>query len=289
MKKQNFLAFIALALPILFWGSAFPSIRYALSGYTPMEIATLRFIIASLLLVIYSKIKKFGLPEIRDLPMILFFSLTGVVLYHLPLNTGAKTVTAGTISLLNATAPVFTAILSFFIVREKMRGKGWVGISISFLGAGILASNIGGGISFSFGALWILFAAFSESFYFIYQKKLLSKYGALPLTTYVIWFGALMMLPFSGNLFESVISASISSSCAVLYLGIFPTAIAYVLWAYDLCKFPASRVASLLYLSPVIAISLGWFWLGENPSVLSLVGGALAIGGVACVQRAKYE
>ncbi|MPN01841.1 hypothetical protein SDC9_149053 [bioreactor metagenome] len=98
-----------------------------------------------------------------------------------------------------------------------------------------------------------------------------------------------MMLPFSGNLFESVISASISSSCAVLYLGIFPTAIAYVLWAYDLCKCPASRVASLLYLSPVIAISLGWFWLGENPSVLSLVGGALAIGGVACVQRAKYE
>lgn len=285
--KNKILLFLALSLPILSWGSAFPGIRYALSGYTPIQIASLRFVIASILLMFFALLKGFGFPDKRDIPMISFLALTGVLMYHVPLNTGARTVTAGTVSLLNSTAPVFTALLSIFLIGERIQAKGWLGIFLSFSGAGLLAFSNGKGFSFSFGAMWILFAAFSESFYFIYQKGLLFKYGAVRLTTYVVWFGALMMLPFSGNLISALQNAPAGATLAVVYMGIFPTAIAYVLWAYDLSIFPASRVASLLYLSPVISIFLGWVWLGEKPGFLTIGGGIIAILGVYCVQRSR--
>lgn len=285
--KSKAILILALALPILSWGSAFPSIRYALSGYLPIQIATLRFVTASLLLMAYALMKGFGLPDKRDIPMFAFLSLTGVVMYHLPLNMGARTVTAGTVSLLNATAPVFTALLSAFLIRERIQVTGWLGIIISFTGAGLLAFSNGRGFSFSFGAMWILFAAFSESFFFIFQRGLLLKYGAVRLTTYVVWFGAIMMLPFSGDLVSALRNAPAGATVAVVYMGIFPTAIAYVLWAYDLSIFPASRVASLLYLSPVISIFLGWVWLGEKPGLLTIGGGILAILGVSFVQRSR--
>lgn len=278
-----------LALPILSWGSAFPSIRYALSSYAPIQIATLRFVMASTILVSYGLIKGLGFPDKRDIPMLVFLSLTSVVLYHVPLNMGARTVTAGTVSFLNSTAPVFTALLSLFVIKERIQAKGWLGIFISFLGAGLLAFSNGNGFSFSVGAIWILFAAFSESFYFIYQRGLLLKYGAVKLTTYVVCVGALLMLPFSGDLVGAIRSASKGASIAVLYMGIFPTGIAYVLWAYSLSIFPASRVASLLNLSPVISILLGWFWLGEKLTSVSTLGGFLAILGVLFFQSSKIE
>jgi drug/metabolite transporter (DMT)-like permease len=286
-NKNKVLLFLALGLPILSWGSAFPGIRYALSGYAPIQIASLRFVIASALLLGYALFKGFGLPDKRDIPMISFLAITGVLLYHVPLNTGARTVTAGTVSLLNSTAPVFTALLSSALIGERIQSRGWLGIFLSFTGAGLLAFSNGKGFSFSFGAAWILFAAFSESFYFIYQKGLLFKYGAVRLTTYVVWFGAVIMLPFSGNLMSALRDAPTGATLAVIYMGIFPTAIAYVLWAYDLSILPASRVASLLYLSPVISIFLGWVWLGEKPGFLTIGGGIIAILGVYCVQRSR--
>ena len=289
INKNNILIFLALSLPILSWGSAFPSIRVALGGYSPVQIALIRFLTGSSMLVIYGLYRKMGLPDRRDLPMIFFLAITGIALYHIPLNMGSRTINAGTVSLLNATAPVFTAILSMLLIRERLQLKGWIGIGTSFTGAALLALNGGNGVSIAFGALWVLFAAFSESFYFIYQKGLVKKYGPVNLTTYVFMAGTLIMLPFSQGLVSAAKQAPVEATVAAIYMGIFPTAIAYVLWAYDMSLFPASRVASLLYLSPVISIIIGWIWLKEIPNLFMLIGGTLAIAGVSIVQSSRIK
>ncbi|GAJ02583.1 unnamed protein product, partial [marine sediment metagenome] len=85
--------------------------------------------------------------------------------------------TAGSASLLIASAPIFTAILAMLILKEKIKPWGWVGILISFLGVSLVARGEGGGIRFEPSAFLILLAAISTSFYFVLQKPYLKKYS----------------------------------------------------------------------------------------------------------------
>jgi len=85
------------------------------------------------------------------------------------------------------------------------------------------------------------------------------------------------------GLVQSIKNAPIESTLAIVYMGIFPEALAYASWAYVLSRIPASLAGSYLYLSPVLAIFIAWIWLDEVPAFLSLVGGFLALMGVVIV------
>ena len=282
-RQVDIKTFTPVLVSIVFWSSAFAGIRYALLNYSPGHLALLRFLVASGVLVVYAVCNHVSVPNLRDIPKIMVFGFLGVAVYHTALNYGEISVTAGSASLLIASTPALTALFAVIFLKEKMNRWGWVGIATSFFGVFLVTLGEGHGLQFDFGAILVLVAALSSSAYFVFQKPLIEKYGALPLTTYVICAGTFFMLIFLPGLPQAIFSAPLYSTLSVVYLGAFPGALAYVTWTQALSKAPASLVSSFLYLSPVLAIFIAWALLNEIPSLISLVGGVISILGIMIV------
>jgi drug/metabolite transporter (DMT)-like permease len=282
-KRTDGRTLIAMGVTLLFWSSAFAGIRAALRTYTPTHLVVFRFLVASTALAIYAALTRMRLPDKRDLPPILLIGFLGITAYHVALAYGQVTVTAGAASLLIASGPIFTALLATAFLGERLKIWGWFGIVLSFIGVSLIALGEGKGMKFDPGAFLILLSAFCAGVYFVLQKPYLRKYSALELTAYSIWAGTFFMLFFLPGLTQAVGKAPINATLAVIYLGVFPAALAYVTWTYVLSRFPASNAVSFLYLNPALAILVAWIWLGEIPTTLSLMGGILAILGVVLV------
>jgi drug/metabolite transporter (DMT)-like permease len=274
-----------LIVTLLLWASAFAGIRAALPSYSPGALILLRFLIASVALMLYALITRLRLPDLRDIPALLLLGFFGITVYQAGLTFGEQNVPAGTASFLISFVPCLTALFAVLFLKERLSRWGWFGVVISFLGITIIAFGTGSGLSFTPDTLWILLAAFSESVYFIFQKNYLRKYSGIELTTYTIWAGTLFMLVFVPELVQQLPVAALPATLAIVYMGLFPAAIAYVTWAYTLAYLPASRASSFLNFSPILAIIIAWIWLREIPAPLAIWGGVLVVIGVLFVNK----
>jgi drug/metabolite transporter (DMT)-like permease len=276
---------IAIGITILLWASSFAAVRASLQAFTPGHIALFRFLIASVLLAVFTLITRIKLPKLKDIPVIFLLGFLGIAAFHTAQNYGQVTVTAGSAAMIVSSVPIFTAMLATIFLGEKLKLWGWLGIFISFLGVFLIALGEREGVKFDPGVFILLLAAIAAATYFVLQKPYLIRYSALQLVTYMIWAGTLFLLVFTPGLIEEVTSAPIEATVATIYLGIFPSAVAYVTWSYALSRAPASIVVSFLYLQPVFAVIIAFIWLNEIPVLISIIGGVVTILGVFVVNK----
>lgn len=279
---------LALLTSVMLWGAGFTGIRVALAGYSPSHLALLRFLSASATILVYALVAGVRPPARKDLPYILIMGFVSITVYHVALNAGERTVTAGSASMLIASGPIFSALLARVALDERLRVWGWIGIAISFLGVSLIAMGEGGGVHFNLGAFLVLIAAMATGISVVMQKHYLKTYNVTDFCTHLILAGTLFLLVFLPGLGTAIRHAPPKATLAVLYLGVFPAAIAYLTWGYVLKRIPASVAASSLYAVPIFAILIGWMVLREVPSAASIVGGALAFAGVTLVNTKGY-
>jgi drug/metabolite transporter (DMT)-like permease len=283
--KLDLKTLTAVTVTILSWGSAFAGIRAALAAYSPAHVALLRYGTASVALAVYAVVTGMKLPALKDVPGLAGIGLLGIAFYNVALNYGQTVVPAATASFLIASAPVWMAVIAYFLYNEKLRMWGWVGSAVSFAGVAVIAMGRSGRLQVELHALIILSCALATAIYSLGQKRFLAKYSALQCTAYAIWFGTLCMLPLGSGAAAAVAAAPASATLSVLYIGIVPGALGYVTWSYALSRLPASVAGTFLYLVPAMALLTGWVWLREVPSPVSLVGGGLVLAGVVLVNQ----
>jgi drug/metabolite transporter (DMT)-like permease len=274
-------ALAAAAITLLLWSSAFPGIRAALMGYSPGDLVLLRFLIASLALGLWAFTARMPLPAWKDWPGMVALGILGIAGYQIALSFGQKTITAGAAALIVALTPVFMALFGRILLGESLALIGWLGSLISFVGIALVSFGESGSFRWSPGVTLVLLATLATSLFFVLQRPYLKRYSPLQMTTLGIWAGTAMMaaiwLP---SLADAVAHAPRSATLAVVYMGLLPGALAYVTWAFALSRMPAPVLGNSLYLEPPLVIAIAFVWLGELPSVLTILGGVIAIAGV---------
>lgn len=279
---------VALIVTVVLWATAFAVIKSAGTEYGAGELALLRFVTAGVTLSIGALFQGTRLPRGRHIAWFFVSGLLCVALYHPLLNYGEQVVSAGTAALLINTAPVWVAIFAIFLLGEKLSWRKSLGIATGFVGIVLLVIGRSGTLSLQPESLLIVLAAMCAALYVITQKKYLADFGALDFTLWTVWAGVLLLLPWFGwATVQRVQHASFHATLEVVYLGIFPAAIAYMTFAYVTIRMSAATALSIMYLVPAMAMVMAWPYLGEVPTLLGLTGGALAIAGVIIVNSAK--
>ena len=192
--------------------------------------------------------------------------------------------------------PILVAIMAGIFLKEGFPRWLLIGSTVAFAGVAVIALGSGqaqpSGESSTAdlaGVALCLLAAVLAAVSVIIQKPVVRKFPAAQATWFGIVVGALCCLPFAGQLVSEVQAAPPQATLALVYLGVFPTAIAFTTWAYALSLVDAGKLAATTYLVPGTTVLISWLLLGEIPTAWGLVGGLVCLVGVGLTRRRTRE
>jgi drug/metabolite transporter (DMT)-like permease len=279
-------ALLAALVTVVLWASAFVGIRAAGEDLSPGALSLARISLGSAILGGFVLARRERLPGRTDLPLLLVIGVCWFGLYNLALNEAEQRIDAGTASMLVNVGPILIAVLAGILLREGFPRTLVVGCAIAFGGVVVIGlATSERGVAAGWGTVLCVLAAASYAVAVVAQKPLLSRVPALSLTWLACTIGAVVCLPFAPQLADELGEAPASSIAWVVYLGVFPTSIGFMTWAYALSRTSAGRMGATTYLVPPIAILIAWALLDETPPLLALAGGALCLVGVVITRR----
>ncbi|WP_055552237.1 DMT family transporter [Streptomyces sp. NBRC 110028] len=279
-------AVAAAAVTVVLWASAFVSIRSAGSAYSPGALALGRLLAGSVALGAISLIRRVGWPPRAAWPGIACSGFLWFGVYMVALNWGERLVDAGTAAMVVNIGPILIALLSAKLLGEGLPRPLLWGMAVSFSGAIVVGVSMSGsGGASVLGVLLCLVAAVSYASGVVSQKPALRHGGALQVTTFGCLIGTVTCLPFAGTLVSEAARAPLSATLNMVYLGLFPTALAFTTWAFALARTTAGRMGATTYVVPALVVLMSWLVLDEVPGALTLAGGALCLAGVGVARR----
>lgn len=275
---------------MVFWGTSFVATKTLLLEIKPVTIIILRLLIASFLLttIAISTKRNFSI-NLKSHGWIFILALVAV--FHLWIQvTGLQFTTAANTGWIIGTAPIFMAIMGLFFFKEKITLLGFLGIVLAIFGLLILfgkgdITNIG--FIENKGDLLVLGSAFTWGVYSTVNKKISLTYSPLMTILYLFLMMTVIIIPFNLNseTIASVVHLSRNGWLLVLFLGLFCSGIAYVIWAQALRDMESAKVGAFLYLEPLVTVAAAGFFLKEEITLLMIFSGLLITIGVFLVNK----
>lgn len=270
-----------LLLLALIWGVNFSVIKIALGELHPLAFNALRFPLAALVLYVLLRARgPLARPDRDDLPRIVALGILGHVVYQLLFITGVDLTSAGNASLLLATTPVWTLLLSVARGHERPTALVWVGV-FGTLGGMVLVVTGGEGVGGGSlrGDLLMVAASLGWSFYTVGSRTLVQRYGALPMTAWTLWIGAVGVVLVGAPWVAGTPLGDVSPGAwgGIAYAGALGIAVSYLLWYNGVRRLGNARTAVYSNVVPVVALAAAWLWLGEVPTTLQLTGASVIL------------
>lgn len=283
---RGWLTWAALGVTVVLWASAFVGIRaaahdFSAGGLTLGRIAVGTLALTLVLAVVRRAARPAPLPRGRTLALVAVWGVAWFGVYNLALNAAEQHLDAGTAALLVNIAPMLVAVLAGLLLGEGFPRRLMAGVVVAFAGVAVIAAATSDGRFDAVGVVLGLVAALVYAGATVLQKHLLPRVDALTMTWLGCLAGTVACLPFLPALVREAAAAPASSVGAVVYLGVFPTAVAFLTWGYALARSSAGRTAATTYAVPPIVVVMSWLLLDEVPPAAALVGGVLALAGVA--------
>lgn len=274
-----------ILLAVFFWGSAFVGISLSLPSYSPLAIALGRTLIAAFLAALLYFYKRATIQKLSlsDRIKAALLGMLGMGIYTLSLSIGEKTVPAGVAGFIVGQMPLIASVLAVIFLKEKVKPKLWVGIGISILGLFLITMAGQHSFSYQSGLLWVIISAFCGAAYTCMQKSMVKRVETMPFICHAIW-GSTFLLGLIAFVIKEPLTAQFQSATplatsSIIYLGCFPSLIAYIGWSYAISKVNIAKAGVLLYGMPLVGGVLAWWLLAEKPMPLALVGMGLAFMG----------
>jgi len=278
------MVYFKLLLTAFFWGGTFIAGRILAGSVGPYSAAFLRFLVASVFLVLFTAKVEGRMPKLtpKTMPGVVLLGMTGVFSYNVFFFKGLNLIEAGRAAIVIANNPVFITLLSALLFGERLTVIKGAGVLLSVTGAlvvitrGDLAAVAGGGIGK--GELMIFGCVASWVAYSLIGKKVMTDLSPLSAVACSAVIGAAALLP--AALFEGLAADAPAYRpvdwIAIFYLGFFGTVLGFVWYYQGIQRIGPARASLFINFVPISAVILAFLILGE-PLTPSLAAGALLV------------
>lgn len=292
-KQSNAISILSVLGALILWSSSFVAIKFAYTTYPPITLAVVRFIVATIILGALTLLPQNRVRlEKKDILTVAVCGLTGIMLYAVLQNIAMQWTSASSATLIIASYPIITLLLESLIYKTKLSAIKIVAILIAIVGVVILSyvkaeSRLEGEL---LGILLLVLAGVVWAVYNFMTKKVVNRYPPITLLFYSTLFGTILMLPLALIERGQWQQPTLISFSMMMFLGVFCSVIAFLLYNRGLKTMSASTVTSMLNLVPIFGVFFSWLLLGEQVTLRKFVGGAIVILGVMLsVRNTKME
>jgi drug/metabolite transporter (DMT)-like permease len=283
----NISTYILLSLAAVFWGANFYFGKEVVSFMSPEMANTLRFGIASLILIPMLFLSKgFSWKTFMEkIWVYIILSCIGIYGFNMLFLVGLKYSNSINGALIMGLNPLLTFILSYFFLSVPINIKQLTGIAISFIGVAIVLTEgnfaVLQNMNFSIGDLLLISASFSFALYNLINKKYMSNVSPLHTTAITTMIAAILFLLTSELMGKTINLAKITYSVwgALLFMAIFGSILAYIFWNRGVAKIGAGKASLFTNFIPLsgtlISVSMGHELVSYQ-----ILGGVLILIGV---------